>query len=469
MANTRRDFLRTSACALGGMALASSLDTFGVVHALTPQAAPDYRALVCVFLNGGNDGNNMFLDLNQYTQYSNARNAAQLAIPQATFLPVSPVSGGSFGFHPNMPEMQALFNQGKLAVLCNNGPLVEPLTRTTYQNGTGKKPLQLFSHSDQVGLYQTAIANSVSQTGWGGRLADKTLGLNGAATFPSNISIAGVNLYLTGVDTRQLAVADANTSLANVLQLNNAPGASSAEISSRLASFNELRTFDNNFKLIKAASDIRSSSIQTDNALSTVNPVLTTPFPNPSTSISRQLLQVARLIKASTDPTAGINMKRQIFFVQIGGFDTHSAQLNGQGTLLQQLSQAISAFFTATGELGLQDKVTLFTMSDFSRTLQPSGTGAAQVGSDHAWGNHQFIVGGAVQGHTLYGTYPNITPGGPDDTDSGTSPRGRWIPTTSIEQYAATLASWYGLSSADLTAVFPLIGHFSSSNLGFLG
>jgi uncharacterized protein (DUF1501 family) len=466
MANTRRDFLRTSACALGGMALASSLDTFGVVHALTPQAAPDYRALVCVFLNGGNDGNNMFLDLNQYSQYSAARNAAQLAIPQANFLSVAPVSGGSFGFHPNMPELQTLFNQGKLAVLCNNGPLVEPLTRTTYQNGTGKKPLQLFSHSDQVGLYQTAIANSVSQTGWGGRLADKTLGLNGAATFPSNVSIAGVNLYLTGVDTRQLAVADSNTSLANVLQLNNAPSATASEISSRLASFNELRTFDTNFKLIKAASDIRSSSIQTDSALSTVNPVLVTAFPN--TSLGRQLLQVARLIKASTDPAAGINMKRQIFFVQIGGFDTHSAQLNGQGTLLQQLSQAINAFFNATVELSLQDKITLFTMSDFSRTLQPSGSGTAQVGSDHAWGNHQMIVGGAVQGHTLYGTYPNLTPGGPDDTDGGSSPRGRWIPTTSIEQYAATLATWYGLSSADLTAVFPLIGHFSTANLGFL-
>jgi len=450
------------------MALATTMDQFGVVHALTPQAATDYRALVCVFLNGGNDGNNTFLDLNQYNQYSTARNAAQLAIPQASFLPVSPVSGGSFGFHPNMTEMQSLFNSGKLAVLCNNGPLVEPLTRTTYQNGSGKKPLQLFSHSDQVGQYSTAIANSVSQTGWGGRLADKTLGLNGAATFPSNISIAGVNLYLTGVDTRQLAVADSNTSLANVLVLNTAPGASATDISSRLTSFNELRTFDNNFKLIKAASDTRSSSIQTDAALSNVNPVLTTPFPNPSTSLSRQLLQVARLIKASTDPTAGINMKRQIFFCQIGGFDTHSQQLNGQGSLLQQLSQAINAFYNATVELGLQDKVTLFTMSDFSRTLQPSGTGAAQVGSDHAWGNNQLIVGAAVLGHTLYGTYPNITPGGPDDTDSGSSPRGRWIPTTSIEQYAATLASWYGLSSADLSAVFPLISHFSTSNLGFM-
>ena len=472
MAITRRDFLRNSACALGSMALASSIDTFGVVHALTPQAATDYKALVCVFLNGGNDGNNMLVSLDQYNGpagslvegYANVRNPAGLAIAQANLLPVSPVSGGSYGFHPNMPEMQNLFNQGKLAVLCNNGPLVEPLTRTTYQNGAGKKPLQLFSHSDQVGLFQTAIANTVSQTGWAGRVADKTLGLNGAATFPNNISIAGVNLLLSGVDTRQLAVADSNTSLANVLQLNMSGTAS--EQASRLVSFNELRTLDNNFKLVKAASDTRSSSIQTDNALSSVNPTLATVFPN--TSLGRQLKQVALLIKACTDPVAGINMKRQIFFTQLGGFDTHSAEIGGQGSLLTQVSQAINAFFAATVELGVQDKVTAFTMSDFGRTLQPAGTGVNVVGTDHAWGNHQLIVGGSVLGHTLYGTYPTLRLGGPDDTDSGSSPRGRWIPTTSVEQYAATLATWYGLSTADLTAVFPLIGRFATSNLGFM-
>jgi uncharacterized protein (DUF1501 family) len=448
MAQTRRDFLRNTACALGSMALASSIENFGVVHAMTPQAATDYRALVMVFLNGGND----------------ARSTAGLAI--GNFLAVSPATGGSFGFHPNMPEMQSLFNQGKLAMLCNNGPLVEPLTRTTYQNGTGKKPLQLFSHSDQVGLFQTSIANSVSQTGWGGRLADKTHGLNGSATFPNNVSIAGVNLYLTGVDTRQLAVADSNTSLANVLVLSNAPGASASDITSRLTAFNQLRSLDNEFKLIKAASDTRSSALQTDNALSTVSPTLTTVFP--STSLGRQLKQVALLIKACTDAGAGINMKRQIFFTQIGGFDTHSAQINGQGNLLLQVSQAINAFFLATGELGLQDKVTLFTMSDFSRTMQPSGSGLLAVGSDHAWGNNHIIVGGSVLGNAVYGSYPNLTPGGPDDTDSGSSPRGRWIPSTSVEQYAATLATWYGLSSVDLSAVFPLIGRFATPNLGFL-
>lgn len=464
MPTTRRDFLRTSACALGSMALASSLESFGTVHALTPQAADDYKALVCIFLNGGNDGNNMFVSLEQYASYAAAR-GVDLAIPQAQLLPVSPNGGGSFGFHPNMPEVRDLFNQGRLAVVCNNGPLVEPLTRTTYQNGTAKKPLQLFSHSDQVGLFQTAIANVVAQTGWGGRVSDLTRSLNGMATFPQNISIAGINLLLTGVDTRQLAVADSGTSLANVLQLNNGAGSSVSDNAARTASFNELRTLDNHYKLVKAASDTRSSAIQTDIALSTVNPVLATVFPN--TSLGRQLLQIARLIKACTDPTAGINMKRQIFFAQIGGFDTHSGQIAGQGALMTQLSQAMKAFYDATVELGRQNEITTFTLSDFSRTLQPSGTGTG-AGSDHAWGNNHLILGGAVAGNTLYGTYPTLALGGPDDTDGGSSPRGRWIPTTSVEQYAATLATWYGLSPTDLPAVFPLIGRFPTANLGFV-
>lgn len=471
MFTSRRDFLRTSACALGGMALASSVDSFGLVHALTPQAATDYKALVCIFMNGGNDGNNMFLSLDQYAGYSSARTAAGLAIPQANFLPVSPLSGGSFGFNPTMPEMQSLFNQGRLAVLANNGPLVEPLTRTTYQNGTGKKPLQLFSHSDQVGLFQTAISNNVSQTGWGGRVADKTTGLNGSATFPSNISIAGINLLLTGVDTRQLAVADSGTSLANVLQLTMT--GSTSEVASRTTSFNTLRTLDNEFKLIKAASDTRTSAIQTDLALTSVNPTLSTVFPN--TSLGRQLLQIARLIKACTDPSANINMKRQIFFAQIGGFDTHSGQRatvngqpSGQDGLLLQVSQAMNAFYNATVELGLQNNITAFTLSDFSRTLQPSGSGQNQVGSDHAWGNNHLILGGAVSGNRVYGTYPTLQLGGPDDTDGGSSPRGRWIPTTSVEQYAATLATWYGLSSSDLLAVFPLINRFAAPTLPFM-
>lgn len=474
MAKSRRDFLRSSVCALGGMALASSVESFGIVHALTPQAATTYKALVCIFLNGGNDGNNMFVSLDQYNGpagsttegYANVRSPSSLAIDQASLLTVAPASGGSYGFHPNMPEIRDLFNQGRIAMVCNVGPLVEPLTRATYQNGTGKKPLQLFSHSDQVGLFQTAIANNVSQTGWAGRVADLTKVINGSASFPQNISIAGLQLFLTGLDTRQLAVADSNTTLANVLQLTMS--GSTSEQAARLASFNEMRSFDNNFKLVKAASDTRNSALQTDAALSSVNPTLVTTFPN--TSLGRQLLQVARLIKASTDPMAGINMKRQIFFCQLGGFDSHSAQrTNGsQDGLLTQVSQAMKAFYTATEELQIQNAVTTFTLSDFGRTFQPAGAGSTIVGSDHAWGNHHLVMGGAVQGRTIFGTYPTLRLGGPDDTDSGTSPRGRWIPTISVEQYAATLATWYGLSTADLPAVFPLIGRFPTANLGFV-
>jgi len=480
MANSRRDFLRNTACALGGVALASTVESLGLINAFAQQAdeATDYRALVCVFLNGGNDCNNMLVSLDQYNGpagsttngYSNVRNASGLAIPQANLLPISPSGGGSYGLHPNMPEMKTLFDQGSLAVVANVGPLVEPLTRSTYQNGTGKKPLQLFSHSDQVGLWQSGVANSVVQTGWGGRMADKTLGLNGAATFPQVTSIAGISLFVTGANARPLAIGDSNTPLSSVLPLNNPPGASgfsTAQNTERRTSFDFIRTLDPGVKLFKAAADTRSGALQTQAALASVSPVINTAFPN--TTLGRQLQQVARVIKASTDPTAGINMKRQIFFCNLGGFDTHSNQTSatfagGQGNLLLQLSQALKAFFDSTIELGVRDNVTTFTLSDFGRTLSPSGSGVAGVGSDHGWGNHHFVLGGAVAGGRLYGTYPTLALGGPDDTDT----RGRWIPTTAVEQYAATLASWYGLSSSDFPAVFPLLNNFPTSNLGFL-
>ena len=467
MTPTRRDFLRTAACALGGMAMASTVESFGAVSALTPQAAADYRALVCVFLSGGNDGNNMVVSLDQYNGpagstregYSNTRAAASLAIPRDSLLPVSPASGGAFGFHPNMPELQALFNQGRLAVLCNNGPLVEPLTRATYQSGAGKRPLQLFSHSDQVALFQTAIANNVSQTGWGGRVADRTAAHNGSATFPQNVSIAGINLFLTGSNTRQLAIADSNTQLGQVLPLTMT--GTTAEVGSRLASFNELRTFDNEHKLIMAASDTRTSAMQTRAALASVG---TPTFTFPNTTLGRQLYQIARLISLRDS----LGIRRQIFFAQLGGFDTHSGQRVGQDALLLQVSQALNAFYAATVTMGIQNNVTAFTLSDFGRTLNPAGSGQTLVGSDHAWGNHHLVLGGAVSGGSFYGTYPTLALGGPDDTDGGTNPRGRWIPTTSVEQYAATLATWYGLSPGDLPAVFPLLDRFPAANLGFM-
>ncbi|HXT62137.1 MAG TPA: DUF1501 domain-containing protein [Pyrinomonadaceae bacterium] len=464
MAQTRRDFIRNTACALGSMALASTVDTLGLVNAYA-QSAADYRALVCIFLSGGNDCNNLVVDLNQYSGYSNVRNAAGLAIAQGSLLQISPSSGGSFGLHPNLPELKTLFDQNHLAIVANVGPLVEPLTRTTYQNGTGKKPLQLFSHSDQVGLWQSSVANDVVQTGWGGRIADKTGSLNGAATFPQMTSIAGISLFVTGASVRPLAIGDSNTALNAVLPLNNPSGGAgftTAQNTARRSAFDQINALDPGVTLIKASESVRSSALQTQAALASVNPSLATVFPN--TTLGRQLLQVARVIKASTDATAGINMKRQIFFCNLGGFDTHSVQINGQGTLLQQLSQAMNAFYAATVELGIASNVTTFTLSDFGRTLSPSGSGAAAVGSDHGWGSHHFVMGGAVIGGKLYGAYPTLALNGPDDTDN----RGRWIPTTAVEQYGATLANWYGLSASDFPAVFPLLSHFSPSSLGFM-
>jgi uncharacterized protein (DUF1501 family) len=471
MSQTRRDFLRQTGCAaLGAGALAAGVQDFGLVRAFAQTTASDYKALVCVFMSGGNDGNNLVVptDDARYAQYAGVRAAAGLALPRTgagSLLPVSPASGGQYGLHPNLPEIQALFAQSKAALVCNVGTLVEPLTRASYQSGAGKRPLQLFSHSDQIAEWQTAVANDNSQTGWGGRVADRAGALNGAASFPQMVSIAGVSLFVTGQNTRPLAINDSNTSLPNVLPLDgpfpNLDGQTytTNQTNARRAAFDQIRALVRDEKLAKAAADVTTSALQTRAALGSSNPTITTAFPN--NPPGRQLLQIARLI-ALRD---ALSMKRQIFFVSYGGFDTHNNQMaaGGQLALLAQLSQAIGAFYNATVELGVADKVTTFTLSDFGRTLQPAGAGAG-VGSDHAWGNHHLVVGGAVRGGDFYGTFPTLALGGPDDTDT----RGRWIPTTSVEQYAATLASWYGLSQGDLPLVFPLIGRFNSPNLGFM-
>jgi len=297
--------------------------------------------------------------------------------------------------------------------------------------------------------------------------------------------LAGTSLFSTGISSRQLAIAAAPTTLANLLVLNWS-GVSGANPNNNGSSYKTLLGMDRGAMLVKASTDVTTQALTADAALNQPDPTLTAVFP--ATSLGNQLKQVAKLIKIKD--AAGITMKRQIFFCQLGGFDTHTnetgsdpANPGGQGTqsgtqgvLMTQLSQAMRAFYDEMVAQGRTNDVTTFTLSDFGRTLQPSGSGPGTVGTDHAWGSHAFIMGGAVLGGMFYGSkrpdntglpygYPTLQLGGPDDTNSN---RGQWIPTTSVDQYAATLATWYGLSVSDRASVFPNLATFPVANLGFL-
>jgi uncharacterized protein (DUF1501 family) len=491
MGLTRRDFFKQTGCALGATAMLAGLEQLSLMDVLaqSPQSVADYKALVCIFLSGGNDCNNTIIPYTDYNAtggYNAVRNGSGLAIPQSALLKISPPNTGGleFGLHPNLsPEVAnagstagllPVWQAGKLAVLCNVGTLIQPLTRTQYQSTPSLRPYQLFSHSDQVTQQQTSISNTPAQTGWGGRISDVLANVNGAAPLPMVISTAGTALFTTGATTRPLSVAPAPTALNQIFVLSMS--GTTSETTARRTAFDQIRALDNNLSLLKATNDTTAQALVTSAALSQ-DQTLTTVFP--ATSLGNQLKQVAKLIKANLSQPA-LGLHRQIFFCTLGGFDTHSNQTsanptmpNGagnQGNLFTQLSQAMNAFYNATLELeqiqpGVSSQIITFTLSDFGRTFQPSGSGAAAVGSDHGWGNHQFIMGGAVLGGRFYGTYPTLALGGPDDADT----RGRWIPTTSVDQYAATLAHWYGVADTDLPTVFPFLNRFPTSNVGFLG
>ncbi len=486
MKQSRRDFLIKSSCALGMASLATQARHFGMMSALANTVdksafvPSDYRALVCIFMSGGNDGNNVIIPnhndatLSNYTAYFNDRNPSTLAIQQANLLPITVPRMGNltYGLHPNLGVgatnngIHELWAAGKLAAVTNTGTLVAPMTRAQYLNGSVQKPYQLFSHSDQVAQYSTGRSSSADFTGWGGKIADRMNACsNPTGLVPMVSSIAGANLFTNGQSTLPMAISPAPAGLNQVLALTGFNG--TAVANARLASFNQLRTFDLDSNVIKAASAITDQAMVAAAAMQTFQEVTVT-FPN--TGLGNQLKQVARLIKKRGD----LATNRQIFFVQLGSFDTHSSQTNGQGNLLMQLSQAMRAFYDEMVVQTLQDNVTMFTLSDFSRTYAPVGSGAA-AGTDHGWANHMLVLGGSVLGGDFYGMntsngtpYPQLVKGGPDDTDSSSNPRGRWIPTTSVEQYAATLARWYGLDPVQLPQVFPNIGNFASSNLGFM-
>lgn len=510
MNETRRDFLKkTGGCALGMVSLATQMHHLGTMSAMAqkvidsqPEGGESYKALVLVFWAGGNDGNNIVIPnhedsfASRYSDYFAARNNQGLALAQNTLLPISVprINNLTYGLHPNMGQLtqngttivnngiHELYGQGKLAVVANVGNLVRPLTKAQYQSSSFQKPYQLFSHSDQVNESQNANAAAQTFTGWGGRVSDKlTAGQNPNGLVPMVTSIAGAQLFTAGQTTLPVAIAAANnTGTPNLATVLSPAGFGTPVAGSNLArlnAFNALRMQDLSSNYIAAASHVTDLAMQANNALQTSQEV-TALFPN--TSIGLQLKQVARLIKKRLD----LNVNRQIFYVQLGGFDTHTNQLSetgGQNARIREFSQAMRSFYDEMVLQGINNDVTTFTLSDFGRTLNPAGTGAGIVGSDHAWGNHMFVMGGSVAGGNLYGSlrpdgsgnyFPTLTFAGLDDTDTGSGARGRWIPTTSVDQYAAQMARWFGLpqDAATLSSVFPNLANFpgSFSQLGFL-
>ncbi len=445
---SRRALIRAGAATVGTLALRP----FGLLPAMA-QSSANYRALVCVFLFGGNDSNNTVIpmDDSSFQAYTSIRGSLALSASELTRTVYS-VSNAPFAFHGMLAELASMFSSKELAVVANTGSLVQPLTRSQYQGSQAPIPLNLFSHSDQQLQWQTAMAQGNSPTGWAGRVADYLVSQKiNSSNFPAFLSVAGNALEGQGVSTLPVAIAPGQS-----LTLKAAGGAAAS--ASRLNPLTTLLTSDNGLSLVQAANNTMSNSMADAAALQAAlakTTALKTQFPN--TNLGSQLQQVAQIIQVQSY----LGMNRQIFFCSLGGFDTHAGELETHNNLYPQLSQALAAFYSATEELGMADNVTTFTESDFSRTFQPTTTD----GSDHAWGSHHLVLGGAVRGGQIYGEFPAFELAGPNDTDT----RGRWIPTTSVDQYGATLCSWFGIPDSALATVFPNFANFGSQKLAFFG
>ena len=436
---SRRDLLRMSA--------------FSAVNAMAQSGASDYKAMVCVFLLGGNDGNNMVVPMTQtdFDAYRAIRGNLALPDNSAKLLAVQSLADGKpYGLNDGLKGIQPLWGQGKLAVVANMGNLVKPTTRAEYLANAGPVPTNLFSHSDQTSQMQSGFPNTGAGTGWAGRVADAANAMNGAASFPTSVSLSGPALFCTGgvVQSASL-VPDYDLS---IYGMDLWPATAAA---ARRTALQELLTFDSGMAMVQAANKVRQDAANLNALLrdTGASPPLLTTFPG--TSIGRQLQQVAKIIQLR----GATGMKRQVFFCALGGFDTHGSQAWTHWDLLTQLGDALTAFYQSTVDQGVAGQVTSFTLSEFGRSLQPSGSG-----SDHGWGNHQIVLGGAVQGGRVYGSFPAFALGGPNDSGS----RGVWIPTTGTDQFGATLASWFGLTAGQLPAVFPNLGNFAQTNLGFV-
>lgn len=480
----RRTFMK----GLGASVALGSGATLHIAPASAQTAATGYKALVGVMLFGGNDGLNTIVPLDaRLGQYASVR--AGLALTQASDAaqlrgPIAPLNGGVWGVHPRLAPLAPIYAAGTLAFAFNVGPLARPMTKTDYAawrdlNDPTKVPEALFSHSDQQNEWQNGLpvvlgADGSGRTGWGGRLAGRIA----AATY----SFSGNNRFQTGALDTPLVLPGPGSTL-EVMGYN----AASAWVPEQKYSAAMLAMLDapNDNALLKALatsrhkgfdagarlsdtlkaqpSDNRAQDAAINAAFTRVYTVNATTSTNAyATGLGKQLYQVAKMIAAN----ATVGGARHVYFVSLGGFDTHGEQLATHAGLLTQLGVALAAFNEALNGINLANSVTTFTMSDFGRTFAPNSSG----GTDHAWGNMHLVMGGAVAGGATYGTYPQLALGGPDDAGiDAWEFQGRWIPTTAVAQYGATLGRWFGLSETDLDAVFPELVNFGTArNVGFM-
>jgi uncharacterized protein (DUF1501 family) len=442
MRRNRRTFLKTC-CSLGAAGMATQIGRLGLVSAYAQQPAADYKALVCIFMFGGNDSNNMIIPVDsRYTAYQTMRGPVALASSA-----VLPAGGSGFAFHPSMVNTQRLFNENRAAAVFNVGTLVRPTTRDTLNNSS--LPKNLYSHSDQVQQWQTSDPNG-GGTGWGGRLND-IASLANTGPLPPGITVNGGNsLFLSGPVTKGLSFSNPDSYGFQTFGNGDA-------MTARLASLQKLLTFDSGLKLVSAANGVLGESIKSaqeiEGALSGA-PALPVVFPN--SGLGEQLAQVAQIIAVRE----ALGMSRQIFFAGMGGFDNHENLLANHAELMQTIDEAMNAFMLTMEARGSMNQVTLFTESEFNRT----GNANANQGTDHAWGGHHIVMGGAVAGGQMYGTFPTHALRGQDDAGD----RGNWIPTTSLDQYAATLGGWFGVSDDNLRVIFPNLANFAPQRLGFV-
>jgi uncharacterized protein (DUF1501 family) len=448
---SRRDFLRYSCGTLSSLGAAAAFGQAGLVSAFA-QTGNDYKALVCIFLFGGNDSNNLLVpnDAAGYPAYQKVRQ--NLALAQASLLSIhDPASNLNFGLHPSFAPIAGLYTgqSKRLALVANVGTLVQPVPHDPKSNlpmlNAVPLPLNLYSHSDQQAQWQSGAPRSGANTGWQGRLADK-LPLTGSQT-PAAISVSGNVMQLVGQTTQPSTVSTSNFAL---LEPSTDAGSAALQQMLNLAS---------GVTLIQAAQKSLNGAVDVANAVDSAvsgSAALGVTFPN--TDIGTQLAQVAKIIQVRQS----LGATRQIFFCSQGGYDTHAGQLATQVLLYGNLAASMAAFDQAMGQLGVQNNVTTFTESDFGRTFQPNGN----AGSDHGWGSHALVMGGAVTGGQIYGRFPIQALSGPDD--SGV--RGTWVPTTSTDQYGAAMAKWFGVTAqADLDYVFPNLHSFGYQALGFMG